>query len=168
MNTNGLLPSLTAITEIENGVARLLAGEKPTVAALSLPRLYLIVNAVLASLVALASWPLLLLLRWEQRLRQQRQGRSCWLKAGLRLAGEATTGVTLLISARLLLGALGAQSWSEGFLLLPDFVMWLCAISLLVLLTGALRLVLTLRLRRRTKPGHISAHGVASPREGAA
>jgi CubicO group peptidase (beta-lactamase class C family) len=60
MNTNGLLPSLTAITEIENGVARLLAGEKPTVAALSLPRLYLIVNAVLASLVALASWPLLL------------------------------------------------------------------------------------------------------------
>lgn len=163
MNTNGLLPSLSAFTEIEHGVARMIMGEEPSMAGLSLPRLYLIVNAVLVSLLALASWPLVRLRRWEHRLRQQHQGQSHRLRVGLRVAGDVTIGLTLLISARQLLGALGAQSWSEGFLLLPDFVAWLWGVSLIVLLTGALRLVLTLHLIRHSKPGRTSANLVASP-----
>jgi hypothetical protein len=58
--------------------------------------------------------------------------------------------LTLLVGARLLLHALGAQSWAEGLLLFPDLGAWLWAFSLLLLLTGVLRLVLLLRVLRQS------------------
>jgi hypothetical protein len=152
INANGWLPLFGAFTQIQDGVARLLSQQEPApVAALSLHRLYLIIDAVLGGLVGLALWPLLRLRRWEQRLRQQHPvGRLRLLRIGLRLLWEGGVPLTLLIGARLLLHILGAQSWAEGLLLFPDIGAWLWAISLVMLLTGALRLVLLLRLLRRT------------------
>lgn len=56
--------------------------------------------------------------------------------------------LALLIGARVLLHLLGAQSWAEGLLLFPDIGAWLWSISLLLLLTGATRLVLLRRVLR--------------------
>jgi hypothetical protein len=152
MNANGWLPLFGAFTEIEEGVARLLAEQEPApVTSLSLPWLYLIIDAVLGGLFALALWPLLRVRRWEQRVRQQHQmGRLRLLRVVLRLLWEGGVPVTLLMGARLLLHALGAQSWAEGLLLFPDLGVWLWTLSLVMLLTGALRLGLLLRVLRRT------------------
>ncbi len=151
MNSSGLLPDVTAFTEIKEGVARLLAGQEPAPASLSLPTLYLIVDAVLAALLALALWPILRLRRWDQRLRQHHQaGRPRLLRVGLRLGCEFGVPLLLLIGVRLLLDSMGAQSWYQGLLGFPDFVAWLWAISLLMLLTAVLRGVLVLRALRRT------------------
>jgi hypothetical protein len=86
-------------------------------------------------------------------------GRRRLLRIGLRLVGEFGVPLTLLIGARLLLGVMGAQSWDEGLLLFPDLGAWLWAISLLVLLTGATRLVLTLRVLRHAN----GERGMAAP-----
>jgi CubicO group peptidase (beta-lactamase class C family) len=151
-NSSGLLADATAFTAIRDGVARLLAGQEPAPASsLSLPTLYLIVDAVLAALLALAVWPLLRLRRWDQRLRQQHPGeRPRLLWVGLRLGWELGVPLLLLSGVRLALTGLGAQSWYEGLLGFPDFIAWLWAISLLMLLTGVLRGVLVLRALRRT------------------
>ncbi len=151
MNANGLLASLSAFTEIEEGVARLLAAQEPAPAAsLSLPTLYLIIDAVLGGLIALTLWPLLRLRRWQQH----QMGRLHLLRIGLRLLWEVGVPLTLLVGARLLLHALGAQSWAEGLLLFPDLGAWLWALSLVMLLTGALRIGLLLRVLRRTSGPH--------------
>ena len=161
MNANNVPALLTAFPEIQNGVARLLAGQEPApMSSLSLRTLYLIVDAVLGGLFALALWPFLRLRRWDQRLRQQPYvGRGRLLRIGLRLVWEFGVPLTLLIGARLLLGVMGAQSWDEGLLLFPDLGAWLWAISLLVLLTGATRLVLTLRVLRHAN----GERGMAAP-----
>jgi hypothetical protein len=168
MNANGWIPFFGAFKEIEAGVARLLAGQEPVPASsLSVRTLYLIVDAVLAALFALALWPLVRMRRWEQRLRQQHEGgRLRLLRAGLRLGWEFSLPLTLLIGARLLLHALGAQSWDEGLLLFTDVGAWLWAISLLMLLTGATRLVLLLRVLRRTGDEREVAAPAALPTSG--
>ncbi len=150
-NSTGVLAE-SAFTEIKEGVARLLAGQEPAPAAsLSLPTLYLIVDAVLATLLALALWPLLRMRRWNQRLQQRHQaGRPRLLWVGLRLGWELGVPLLLLIGVRLLLDSQGAQSWYEGLINFPDFIAWLWAISLVLLLTGVLRGVLVLRALRRT------------------
>ena len=70
--------------------------------------------------------------------------------------------LTLLIGARLLLAALGVLSWAEALLIFPDVGAWLWAISLLMLFTGAVRLVLTLRLPRSAGGEHWIAEPVAA------
>ena len=161
MNTNGWIPLFGAFEEIEEGVARLLAGQEPAPASSpSVRTLYLIVDAVLGGLFALTLWPLVRLRRWDQRLRQQPHvGRRHLLRIGLRLLWEFGLPLTLLIGARLLLGALHALSWAEGLLLFPDVGAWLWTISVVMLLTGATRLVLTLRVLRHAN----GEHGVAAP-----
>jgi CubicO group peptidase (beta-lactamase class C family) len=161
-NSFSLLADMTAFTQIKEGVARLLAGQEPApVSSPSLPTRYLIVDAVLAALLALAVWPLLRLRRWEQRLRQQLPvGRWQLVRVGLRLAWEVSVPITLLFGVYLLLRAtLGTLSWNEILLLFPDIGAWLWAISLIMLLTGALRLGLLLRVLRRAG----GEHGMATP-----
>ena len=94
--------------------------------------------------------------RQLQMLRQQHHaGRLRLLLVGLRLGWEFALPLTLLIGTRLLLGtALGAQSWGEILSAFPDFGAWLWAISLLVLLTGATRFVLLLRVLRHADGEH--------------
>ena len=67
------------------------------------------------------------------------------MQLGLPLVREFGLASTLLLGARLLVYAIGGQSWGEGLLLFPDFGLWLWAISLLLLLTGAIRVMLILR-----------------------
>ena len=162
MNGNGALAGATAYKEIEEGVARLLAGQEPAPASsLSLGRRYLLVDAVLGGLLALALWPLLRLRGWAARLRQRhRAGRPRLALVALRLGWEFGAPLVLLGGVRLFIGAnLGAQSWAEILQAFPDFTLWLWALALLVLLTGALRLALTRRVLRRSDGGR----GPAAP-----
>jgi CubicO group peptidase (beta-lactamase class C family) len=161
LNSQNMFAQFGAFKEIEAGVARLLAGQAPApLASLSLPRLYLIIDAVLGGLFALALWPLVRMRGWTQRLRQQQHtGQQHRLRLGLRLGWEFGVPVALLLGARLLLHMLGAQSWAEGLLLFPDFGAWLWAISVLMLLSGAIRLVLMLRLLRQRD----HSQGMTSP-----
>ncbi|MDQ3702829.1 MAG: beta-lactamase family protein [Chloroflexota bacterium] len=153
INTGGVLAVASAYNEIEAGVARLLVGQEPAPPSISLGRLYLIVDAVLGGLLALALWPLLRLQRWptrlQQRHREQRFGRRSGVGVALRLACELGMPIVLLLGARVLIVArMGAQSWSEFLTVFPDFTVWFWALSLLLLLTGTLRLALTVRVLR--------------------
>jgi CubicO group peptidase (beta-lactamase class C family) len=150
MNTNGLLALEGPLKEIEAGVARLLVGQEPApVSSMSLGRRYLIVDAVLAALFALALWPLLRLPRWSAALRRRRsEGRARLPLVGLRLAAELGLPLVALGGMRLVLHGMGAQSWAEGLSIFPDLGAWLWTVSLLVLLTGAARLALTIRVVR--------------------
>ena len=76
------------------------------------------------------------------------------LRLALRLAWDWGVPLTLLLGARLLLGGMGAQSWAEGLWLFPDFIGWLWTFSLVMLLTGATRLVLLRHVLRRTSGEH--------------
>jgi hypothetical protein len=150
MNANNIPALLTAYEEIQNGVARLLAEQEPTPAGLRLGVLYLLVDVVLGGFFVLVLRPLLRLRHWEQRLRQGyplQRGRL--LRTGLRLGWEFGLPLVLLLGVRLLIGvAFGTQSWGEILLLFPDFGAWLWAMSLLLLLTGAIRFMLLLRVLR--------------------
>jgi CubicO group peptidase (beta-lactamase class C family) len=151
MNGFGIVPVASAFKQIEEGVAQLLAGQQPAGASsVSLGWLYLSIDAVLGGLLALALWPILRMRRWEQRLRQQHSpGWLRRLRVGLRLGWELGMPVMLLLGVRLLFGAnLGAQSWEELWLAFPDFTVWLWAIALVMLLSGAIRLAVLLRIRR--------------------
>jgi len=156
MNSQNMLAQFGAFSEIQEGVARLLAGREPrATTTLRLPTLYLIIDAVLGILFVLALWPLLRRRRWEQRLQQQQTAgalRLRWVR--LRLAWEIGLPLTLLVGVRLLLHALGAQSWAEGLLLFPDFGAGLWAFSLLMLLTGALHLIGLRRVVQRNDNAH--------------
>ena len=95
-------------------------------------------------------------------LRQQQQAgqlRRLWI--GLRLGWEFAAPLTLIVGARLLLAMLGAQSWAEGLSLFPDFGAWLWAISLIMLLAGATRLVLLRRVLGRRWHAQAGALGGA-------
>ena len=156
-NAFGMPAAVTAYTEVEAGVARLLVGQEPAPASsLTLGRLYLIVDAVLAGILALALLPLLRMRRWTKRLQQRHQeGRPRLLRVGLRLVWELGLPLVLLIGARVLIvSGMGAQSWSEFLMGFPDFTMWFWAVSLVILLTGVIRLAITLRVLRRGEGRH--------------
>lgn len=139
INGQNMLAQFGAFGEIEAGVARLLADQEPLPATgLRLPTLYLIIDAVLVLFLLLAIWPLLRLRQWQAR-RAEGRLRTPWVR--LRLLWEFGLPVILLGGGRLLLHALGAQSWAEGLLLFPDFGLWLWTFSLLMGLTGALHLI---------------------------
>jgi hypothetical protein len=152
VNASGWLPLLGTFTEIETGVVRLLAGQQPApTSSLSLGMRYFILDAVIGGLLVLALWPLARLRHWYVRMHQQADvARLRFLRISMRLTWEFGLPLALLGGARLLLDALGAQSWAEGLLLFPDFGVWLWVLSLLILFTGMIRLALTLRLLRRT------------------
>lgn len=148
MNSQSTLAQLSGVfPAIEAGVAQMVAGQEPVPAtALSLPRLYLLLDVILVSLLLLVFWPFLRLPLWTQWLRQQAaNGRVPRLRIVLRVVWEIGLPLLLLLGVRLLLGALGAQSWAEGLLLFADIGVWLWVFSLVMLLTGAGRLVLFLR-----------------------
>ncbi len=153
MNSFSFLASVGAFKEVEEGVVRLVAGQEPAApSSVSLPALYVIVDAVLGALLVLSLWPLLRMRRWHARLRRDatsgRIGRMQLLRLGLRLAWELAVPIALLAGARLALHAAGAQSWAEGFAVFPDLGAWLWVVSLLLLVTGALRLALSVRTLR--------------------
>jgi hypothetical protein len=151
-NSNGLVAS-QAYTEIEHGVARLLAGQATGPSSMSLRTLYLLVDLVLAIVLALALWPLLRMHRWSRQLvARRRRGRPVRLRLALRAGAEIGLPVLVLVAARLALRAAGGQSWGEGLSLLPDTGAWLWTLCVVVLLTGVLRLAVARHAARPVDP----------------
>ncbi|MCC6456110.1 MAG: serine hydrolase, partial [Caldilineaceae bacterium] len=150
MNANSVVGFFTAFQEIEEGVARLLAGQEPAAPApLRFGTLYLLIDLALAVPLALALWPLLRMGRWfqaQQRNMEEKRLRP-W-RVGLRLVWEFGLPLMLLIGTRLVLHGMGAQSWLEGFGLLTDLILWIWTLSLLMLLTAVTRFVLLRQLLR--------------------
>lgn len=155
-NSFSMLARTTAFAEIEAGLAQLLAEQQPApLTSPSLPTLYAIADALLGGLLVLVLVPLMRMRRWATRLRQEHQaGQVRRLRLVLRLVWEFGLPLALLAAARWFLHMLGAQSWSEGLLLFPDLGAWIWVLSLLMLLTGTIRLLLLRRVLRQggTKP----------------
>ena len=148
INANNALAGSSAFKEIEAGVARLLAGQEPApTTSLNLPMFYLLVDLSLGLLLALALWPLVRMQRWMQVQQQrQREGYLRPVLISLRLLWEFGIPLTLRVVARLALHRMGAQSWGEGMSFFLDLGLWLWMFSLLMLLTGVIRLVFFIRL----------------------
>jgi Beta-lactamase len=168
VNANGVPALVAAFPPIEAGVARLLAGQEPAPdAGLSLPRLYLVLDAALAVLLVAALWPLVRLRRWARRLAEDRRaGRRRRLRTALRVTAEVAGPLAVLGAARLALRRLGAQSWAEGRGLFPDTGAWLWTVCSAVALTGVARAVVALRAARtRPRAGARAAAPGAPPRQ---
>jgi hypothetical protein len=142
MNSQNMLAQFGASKEIEAGVARLLAGQEPAASsALSLITLYLLLDAVLVQRLGPGAVVSSTSATWSSGCSSNSMLGSLRLSwIGLQLGWEFALPLTLLLGARLLLHGLGAQSWSEGLLLFPDFGPWLWAFSLLMLLFRVIRL----------------------------
>ena len=151
VNANTFIPldgANTALTSLDAGVTRLLVGQTPQ-ASTSLTTFYLILDGVLAVLLALALWPLLRLRRWSRKFGQRLRQRPQFLRLGLRLAWEVALPVALLLGVSLLASELGATSWDWILLAWPDLGSWVLAICAVLLLTGVIRAVLAVRVIRR-------------------
>lgn len=151
LNSFGLVQEASAYSEIQAGVARLLAGLEPAPSSgLTLGTLYLLIDLVLAVSLAIALWPLLRLRRWQRGLQARRQsGQPISFWSILRAGWEVGFALVLLLAVRLLIvNALGAQSWMEVFGAFPDFVLWIWALALIGLVTGVIRMALILQARR--------------------
>jgi hypothetical protein len=150
MNSFGIVPSLSAYQEIEEGVARLLAGLQPAPAEIRLGSLYFIIDALFALSLVIAVWPLAHIQRWYRRLfALQQAGRLALGRAFLRVGWEIGFALVFIITVRLvIITGLGAQSWYEVFTVFPDFVMWIWALTLIGLFTGFARLILIFKTRR--------------------
>src|SRR6266581_8438713 len=138
----------TALTSLADGVTRLLAGQTPQ-ASTSLTTFYLILDGILAVILALAVFPLLRLRRWSRKFGQRLRQRPQFLRLGLRLAWEVALPVALLLGVSLLASELGATSWDWILLGWPDLGSWVLAICAVLLLTGVIRAVLAVRVIRR-------------------
>src|SRR5438034_10025375 len=147
VNANTVLhPGLDSL---DAGVTRLLAGQTPQ-ASTSLTTVYLILDGVLAVLLALALWPLLRLRRWSRRFEQRQRRRPQFIRLGLRLTWDFALPVAILLGASLFASLLlGAPSWYWILLAWPDLGSWILAICALLLLTAVLRAVLAIRVLRR-------------------
>jgi CubicO group peptidase (beta-lactamase class C family) len=147
-NAFGLVAYESAYKEIEAGIARLMAGLEPASGSrVSLTTTYLMIDAILAGLMALALWPLLHIRRWYARLSKQHPaGRQRLGWAVVRAVWEIGFGLVILIAVRVVLvTGLGAQSWLEVLAAFPDFVVWVWGFALASLLSGAIRIALILR-----------------------
>ena len=148
VNANTFIPDgagNTALQSLQNGLARLLAGQAPQ-ASSSLTTVYLIIDGVLVVISALAIFHLLRLRRWSRRFGQRRQR---FVRLGLRLTLDVALPLALLLGVSLLASALGATNWYEILLGWPDLGSWVLAICALLLLTDIIRAVLAIRVLRR-------------------
>jgi hypothetical protein len=144
INDQGLL-GIDAFTSLQNGVARMLAGQDPQASSLTVPELYLIADTVLIVLSVLVVVPLARLPQWSRRRTERRHwaGRAC-----TRAAVEVIVPVILVAGTWWGFRQLGARNWYEVVSLVPDFVPWLLVMCGLLLLTGILRGILAVRVAR--------------------
>jgi hypothetical protein len=153
VNANNFIPvdgvPNSALTSLEAGVTRLLAGQAPQ-ASLSLTTLYLIIDGVLVVLSALALWPLLRLRRWSRKFEQRQQRRPQSIRLGLRLTWDVALPLALLLLLLFFVNNFNGATFYDVWLVYPDLDSWLLVISALLLLTGVIRAVLAIRVLRRT------------------
>jgi hypothetical protein len=146
VNANSLIPP--GLESLDAGVTRLLAGQPPQ-DSISMTTVYLILDGVLAVLLALAIFPLLRLRRWSRKFEQRQQRRPQFLRLGLRLTWDVALPVAILLGASVVASVAGAPSWYWILLLWPDLGSWVLAICALLLLTAVLRAVFAIRVLRR-------------------
>jgi CubicO group peptidase (beta-lactamase class C family) len=146
VNANSVIPP--GLDPLDAGVTRLLAGQTPQDSP-SLATVYLILDGVLAVLLALAVFPLLRLRRWARKFEQRQQRRPQFIRLGLRLTWDVALPVAILLGASLFASVLGATSWFWILASWPDLGSWILALCTLLLLTGILRAVLAIRVLRR-------------------
>src|SRR6266571_2703486 len=146
VNANSVIPP--GLEPLDAGVTRLLAGQTPQ-DSMSLTTFYLILDGVLAVLLALAVFPLLRLRRWSRKFEQRQQRRPQFIRLGLRLSWDVALPVAILLGASLFASLFGATSWYWILLVWPDLGSWILAICALLLLTAVLRAVLAIRVLRR-------------------
>jgi CubicO group peptidase (beta-lactamase class C family) len=153
VNANTLIPvdgaANTALTSLDAGVTRLLAGQAPQ-ASLSLSRLYLIIDSVLVVLSVLGVFPLLRLRRWSRRFEQRQRRRPQFLRLGLRLTWDIVLPVALVLGVFSFISTMSGATFYDVWIAWPDLSSWLIAIGTLWLLTGIPRAVLAIRVLRRT------------------
>ena len=139
-----------AYKELEQGLARLMAGLEPVESSRSLGSLYLIINALLAISLTLVLLPLIRMQNWQHWLSEwQRAGNLPRVRVIMRSVWEIGFALLFLIGVRLfLVEGLGAQSWYEVLTVFPDFALWIWLFALTMLLTGVLRLKLIIQARQ--------------------
>jgi Beta-lactamase len=150
-NANSFIPvdgANSALTSLEAGVTRMLAGQAP-LASLSLTTLYLIIDGVLVVLSVLAIFPLLRLRRWARRFEQRQRQRPQFIRLGLRLTWDVALPVALLLLLLFFVNNFNGATFYDVWLTYPDLDSWLLVISALLLLTAASRAVLAIRVLRR-------------------
>ncbi len=142
MNSFGIVAYESAYKEIEEGIARILAGMEPTEPYQSLGSLYSMIDALLAVILALVLFPLLRIRDWHRWLLERQQAGSLPLiRVGLRSAWEIGFALLFLTGMRVfIVTGLGAQSWYEVLTVFPDFIPWIWAIALIILFTGVVRM----------------------------
>jgi hypothetical protein len=150
MNSFGIVAYESAYKEIEEGVARMLADLDPAPESTRLGTIYLMIDSLLVGLLAVVLFPLLRMRVWHRWLLvRQQENRLPLIRVGLRAAWEIGFALAFLIGIRVVIVAgLGAQSWYEVLTVFPDFVLWLWAFALTVLLTGVIRMKLILQTRQ--------------------
>lgn len=116
----------------------------------TLGRLYLMIDMVLALLLAVVLWPLIRMKKWHRwLLKRQAEGSVPGVRVVLRAVWEVSFALIFLTGIRMVVvTGLGAQSWYEVLTVFPDFVIWLCVFSLIILVTGVIRLRLILQTRQ--------------------
>jgi CubicO group peptidase (beta-lactamase class C family) len=142
-----------AIDHLQDGVASLLGGQEPPMQTLTMPMLSLLIDGVLALILALAVWPLLRLPRWYRRHAQRPR---LPVRTGVRLAAELGIPAAIVLGAPALIGL----PWGDILFVMPDFGLWFLALLCLVFATGCARGVVVLkpnlevavRRRRRATP----------------
>jgi CubicO group peptidase (beta-lactamase class C family) len=151
VNANNFIPvdgANSALTSLEAGVTRLLAGQAPQ-ASLSLTTLYLIIDGVLVVLSVLAIFPLLRLRRWARRFEQRQRQRPQFIRLGLRLTWDVALPVALLLMLLFFVSNFNGATFYDVWLTYPDLDSWLLVISALLLFTAVSRAVLAIRVFRR-------------------
>lgn len=150
MNSFNIVAYESAYRETEEGIGRLLAGLEPTGSRRSLVSLYLLIDALLAAILAIALWPLLRMRRMQRwLLERQKAGRLPLLRTRLCALWEIGFALVFLFGIRqFVVTGLGAQSWGEVLAVFPDFVAWIWSFALIVLFTGVIRMTLLLQAQR--------------------
>ncbi len=156
MNSFGIVAYEGAYKEIKEGVARMLADLEPDPESTRLGTVYLMINSLLAGLLAIVLFPLLRMRVWHHWLLVRRQeNRLPLIRVSLRAAWEIGFAIAFLFGIRVVIvTGLGAQSWHEVLTVFPDFVSWIWAFALTVLLTGIIRIKLILQTRRAAFHGN--------------
>ena len=142
VNGNNFIPvdgANSALTSLEAGVTRLLAGQAPQ-ASMSLTTLYLIIDGVLVVLSALAIFPLLRLRRWSRRFEQRQRRRPQFIRLGLRLTWDIALPVALLLLLLFFVNNFNGATFYDVWLVYPDLDSWLLVICALLLLIGVIGL----------------------------
>ncbi|HXR65083.1 MAG TPA: hypothetical protein VN729_04130 [Ktedonobacteraceae bacterium] len=139
-NANSQLAALsyTTIPPIAAGIIDLLLGQQPHPSGPGLDKIYLIADVAVILLSVLALWSVVEVARRWQRPLRKTSGRF------LPLLWEMALPIVLLVGLPALTGA----SWELILLYLPDIGFWLLGISLLLFVTGILRIARIMKWSR--------------------